>query len=61
MTGIPEKMHAIHRALDDAGLAHAVGGALALAWCTERDRGTIDIDLNVFVGTERTAAVLEAR
>jgi hypothetical protein len=60
VTGIPEKMHTIHRALDDAGLAHAFGGALALAWCTERARGTIDIDLNVFVGTERTAAVLEA-
>jgi hypothetical protein len=60
VTGIPEKMHAIHRALDDAGLAHAFGGALALAWCTERARGTIDIDLNVFVGTERTTAVLEA-
>lgn len=60
MTGIPEKMLAIHRALDDAGLAHAFGGALALAWCTERARGTIDIDLNVFVGTDRTASVLEA-
>lgn len=60
MTGIPEKMHAIHQALDDAGLPHAFGGALALAWCTERARGTIDIDLNVFVGTERTAAVLDA-
>ena len=60
MIGIPEKMHALHRALDVAGLPHAVGGALALAWCTERARGTIDIDLNVFVGTEQTAAVLAA-
>jgi hypothetical protein len=60
VTGIPEKMHAIHGALDDAGLAHAFGGALALAWCTQRARGTIDIDLNVFVGTEQTAVVLEA-
>lgn len=60
MTGIPEKMRAIHRALDEAALPHAFGGALALAWCTERARGTIDIDLNVFVGTEQTAAVLAA-
>jgi hypothetical protein len=60
VTGIPEKMVAIHRSLDGAGLPHAFGGALALAWCTERARGTIDIDVNVFVGTEQTAAVLAA-
>lgn len=47
--GIVERIHAIHAALDRAGLAHAFGGALALAWCTERARGTIDIDVNVFV------------
>jgi hypothetical protein len=58
--GIPAKMLAIHRALDDAGVAHAFGGALALAWCTERARGTIDIDLNVFSGTDRVRAVLYA-
>jgi hypothetical protein len=60
VTGIPEKMRAIHRALDEAALPHAFGGALALAWCTERARGTIDIDLNVFVATEHTATVLAA-
>lgn len=60
MTGIPEKMHAIHGALDDAGLPHAFGGALALAWCTRRARGTIDIDLNIFVGPDQTSAVLAA-
>ena len=58
--GIPAKMRAIHRALDDAAIPHAFGGALALAWCTERARGTIDIDVNVFVGTDQTAAVLSA-
>jgi hypothetical protein len=60
VSDIPGKMHAIHRALDDAGLPHAFGGALALAWCTERARGTIDIDLNVFVRTEQAAGVLDA-
>ena len=60
MTSIPDKMLAIHRALDAAGLPHAFGGALALAWCTQRARGTIDIDLNVFVGTERTDDLLHA-
>ena len=44
-----EKVVAIHRSLRDAGLAHAFGGALALAWCTQQARGTVDIDLNLFV------------
>jgi hypothetical protein len=60
MTSIPEKMVTIHRALDAAGMPHAFGGALALAWCTQRARGTIDIDLNVFLGTDRTNELLEA-
>jgi len=60
MSGIPSKMLAIHRALDGPGIAHAFGGALALAWCTQRARGTIDIDVNVFVGTDRTRDVLTA-
>lgn len=42
---------ALHHALDAAGLPHAFGGALALAWCTEQARGTIDIDINIFVPT----------
>ena len=42
-------------ALDDARIPHAFGGALALAWCTQRARGTIDIDVNVFVDRSRTA------
>lgn len=44
-----ERIVGLHRALDEAGVPHAFGGALALAWCTERARGTIDIDVNVFV------------
>ena len=60
MSGVPDKMLALHAALGAAELDHAFGGALALAWCTERARGTIDIDLNVFVGTDRTADLLEA-
>jgi len=60
VTGIPEKMLAIHESLDEAGLAHAFGGALALAWCTQRARGTIDIDVNVFVGADRAPDVLAA-
>lgn len=60
MTGIPEKVVALHQALDAAEVPHAFGGALALAWCTERARGTIDIDLNVFVDATQARAVLAA-
>ena len=60
MTGLPHKIVALHRALDAADLPHAFGGALALAWCTQRARGTIDIDLNIFVDTSRAAEVLAA-
>lgn len=60
MTGLPEKVVTIHHALDGAGLPHAFGGALALAWCTERARGTVDIDVNVFVDVSRARDVLDA-
>lgn len=54
------KILAVHRALDDAGLPHAFGGALALAWCTQRARGTIDVDVNVFVDKARSVEVIGA-
>jgi hypothetical protein len=60
MTGLAEKIIAVDAALDAASLPHAFGGALALAWCTGRARGTIDIDVNVFVPGERAAEVLSA-
>ena len=60
MTSLADKIVAIHGSLDAGGIPHAFGGALALAWCTQRARGTIDIDLNVFVATSRTAEVLAA-
>jgi hypothetical protein len=50
----------LHRALKKADLPHAFGGALALAWCTERARGTIDIDVNVFVDAARFRDVIAA-
>jgi hypothetical protein len=55
---LADKIVAIHLALADARLPHAFGGALALAWCTQRARGTIDIDVNVFVPTDRTHDLL---
>jgi hypothetical protein len=60
VSGLPEKIVALHRALESVGIPHAFGGALALAWCTQRARGTIDIDLNVFVGQDQAAAVVDA-
>jgi hypothetical protein len=53
-------MVSIHEHLRRVGLDHAFGGALALAWCTQRARGTIDLDLNVFVAPTRTGEVLDA-
>lgn len=47
--GLTAKILAIHRSLEEAGLAHAFGGALALAFCTAEPRATKDIDLNVFL------------
>jgi hypothetical protein len=38
-------------------LAHAFGGALALAWCTQQARGTIDIDVNVFASVDQSRVV----
>ena len=54
------KIVAVHRALRSAELDHAFGGALALAWCTGQARGTIDIDVNIFVGTDELARLLSA-
>jgi hypothetical protein len=58
--GLPEQMVALHQHLRTAGIDHAFGGALALAWCTQQARGTIDLDLNVFVGPERADEMLAA-
>jgi hypothetical protein len=60
LTALPAKIIAIHEALSAVDVPHAFGGALALAWCTERARGTIDIDVNVFVDVSRTSETLGA-
>lgn len=56
---LPEKVVAIHRQLDIAKVPHAIGGALALAYYAE-PRATVDIDVNVFVPTDRWPQVREA-
>jgi len=44
-----EKVIELHERLEAAGIPHAFGGALALAYYTLDPRGTSDIDLNIFV------------
>ncbi|QGG94490.1 hypothetical protein [Actinomarinicola tropica] len=58
--GLPDKIVELHRALDAADVPHAFGGALALAWCTQRARGTIDLDVNLFVPPARAEEVVAA-
>ena len=57
---LPEKIVALHRALDGGGIPHAFGGALALAWCTRQARGTVDIDVNVLMEPAQVRDVLAA-
>lgn len=54
---LPDKLLALHQALDGATIPHAFGGAIALAYCTGEPRGTVDIDLNVFVDTSEARRV----
>ena len=48
---LPDKVVTLDRALGNARIKHAFGGALALAYYAE-PRATIDIDVNVFVAPE---------
>jgi len=57
---VADIMVSVHDGLRDAGIDHAFGGALALAWCTQQARGTIDVDVNVFVPPSRADEVLAA-
>lgn len=60
MSVLARRLLAVHHALDAARIDHAFGGAIALAYCTEEPRGTRDLDVNVFVGTDGAARVLTA-
>lgn len=60
MTELVEKLFAVHDALTEAGLAHAFGGAVALAYCVEEPRGTRDLDVNIFTPAENAKRVLDA-
>jgi hypothetical protein len=57
---LAERLLAVHDALTEAGLPHAIGGAIALGYCTLEPRGTRDLDVNVFVSQSRFREVVEA-
>jgi hypothetical protein len=56
---LPQKVVAIHERLSAAKVPHAIGGALALAYYAE-PRATADVDVNVFVATDRWPEVRNA-
>lgn len=60
MSVLAERLLATDAALDAAGLPHAFGGAIALAYCTLEPRGTRDLDVNIFVPAEQAGAALDA-
>lgn len=58
MSELVEKVFEIHDSLTEAGIAHAFGGAISLAYCVEEPRGTRDIDVNIFADASGAEAVL---
>lgn len=58
--GVLARLIAVHDALTEAGLDHAVGGALALATYVYPPRGTVDIDLNLTADPSDPSRVLSA-
>lgn len=56
---LPDKVIAVHEALREAKIPHALGGALALAYYAT-PRATTDIDLNLFVPAERWRDAIDA-
>lgn len=57
---LPERLLALHSSLDAAGIPHAFGGAIALAYWTREPRGTRDLDVNVFISPDECETALAA-
>jgi hypothetical protein len=55
---LAEKLLELHARLQKAGIEHAFGGAIALAYWTLEPRGTRDIDLNLFMPAADCGPVL---
>ena len=60
MSQLGDRLLAVNGALNQAGVDHAFGGAIALAYCTGEPRATIDLDINVFLPVEDYAKALAA-
>jgi hypothetical protein len=60
MSLLGERLIEVHEALSAAGLPHAFGGAIALAYCVQEPRGTRDLDVNVFVDPAKATEVFAA-
>src|SRR5215204_1878555 len=60
MSILGDKVLALDRALRSAGLPHAIGGAIALAFHVEEPRATRDIDLNIFIAAEEARRGFDA-
>lgn len=57
---ILRRLLAVHDALDDAGLPHAFGGAIALAFHVGEPRATSDIDVNITADPDDPEPTLRA-
>ncbi len=55
---LPQKVVALDLALSENRMAHAFGGAIALAYYAE-PRATVDIDINLFVDAGEYESVIE--
>jgi hypothetical protein len=60
MTTLVQKLLDVHGTLNEAGIPHAFGGAIALAYCTQEPRATIDLDINIFLPTPSYEEALAA-
>lgn len=57
---ITSRLLRVNEALEQSGLPYAFGGAVALGYCVQDPRGTVDLDVNIFVTTDAVASVLAA-
>lgn len=53
-----DQLLAVHARLDELGVPHAFGGAIALAYHVRQPRGTADLDVNLAIDEPDTARVL---
>jgi hypothetical protein len=59
-SSVGDKLIAIHESLDAAGIKHAFGGAIALAYAVAEPRATNDIDINIAAPVEQARFVVES-